>query len=69
MEKTVNIIGGGLAGSEAAMQLASRGVRVRLLEMRPAKPRPGDKTAARDELVCWNWTRSVKEDKRAGVLK
>ena len=69
MEKTVNIIGGGLAGSEAALQLAARGVRVRLLEMRPAKPTPVHKTAGLAELVCSNSLKSMKADKPAGMLK
>lgn len=65
----MNIIGGGLAGSEAAMQLASRGVGVRLLEMRPAKPTPVHKTADLAELVCSNSLKSMKADKPAGMLK
>ena len=40
MSQSVTIVGAGLAGSEAALQLADRGVRVRLVEMRPKTPRP-----------------------------
>ena len=69
MEKTVNIIGGGLAGSEAALQLAKRGVQVRLLEMRPAKPTPVHKGGELAELVCSNSLKSMKPDKPAGMLK
>ena len=69
MEKTVDIIGGGLAGSEAALQLAKRGVKVRLLEMRPAKPTPVHKGGDLAELVCSNSLKSMKPDKPAGMLK
>ena len=54
MEKRVDIIGGGLAGSEAALQLAADGFAVRLIEMRPFRTtgaHHGDKCA---ELVCSN---------------
>ena len=53
MSQTVNIVGAGLAGSEAAYQLAQRGIKVNLIEMRPVKQTPAssDKFA---ELVCSN---------------
>ena len=69
MEKTVTVIGGGLAGSEAALQLAARGVRVQLLEMRPATPTPVHKGGGLAELVCSNSLKSMKPDKPAGMLK
>jgi methylenetetrahydrofolate--tRNA-(uracil-5-)-methyltransferase len=53
------IAGGGLAGSEAAWQLAERGIRVELWEMRPANPTPAHKTDQLAELVCSN---SLKSD-------
>lgn len=69
MEKTVNIIGAGLAGSEAALQLASRGVRVRLMEMRPATSTPVHHTDECAELVCSNSFKSTKPESAAGMLK
>ena len=58
-ESHVTIIGGGLAGSEAAWQAAERGVRVRLYEMRPSRPTPAHQTANLGEIVCSN---SLKSD-------
>jgi methylenetetrahydrofolate--tRNA-(uracil-5-)-methyltransferase len=55
----VTIIGGGLAGSEAAWQAAQRGARVRLFEMRPARPTPAHQSANLAEIVCSN---SLKSD-------
>ena len=69
MEKRVDIIGGGLAGSEAALQLAADGFAVRLIEMRPFRTtgaHHGDKCA---ELVCSNSLKSTKEASAAGMLK
>lgn len=57
-KEMVTIIGGGLAGSEAAWQLARAGVRVRLVEMRPVHPTPAHKTDRFAELVCSNSFRS-----------
>lgn len=57
---TVNIIGGGLAGSEAAYQLASRGISVRLFEMRPGKITPAHTGAGLAELVCSNSLKSIQ---------
>ena len=54
----VTIVGGGLAGSEAAWQLARAGIRVRLVEMRPLRPTPAHKTDRLAELVCSNSFRS-----------
>jgi methylenetetrahydrofolate--tRNA-(uracil-5-)-methyltransferase len=58
-ESHVTIIGGGLAGSEAAWQAAERGVKVRLYEMRPSRPTPAHQTANLGEIVCSN---SLKSD-------
>ena len=53
-DKTVHIIGGGLAGSEAAWQLAQNGVPVTLHEMRPLRETAAHKTDGYAELVCSN---------------
>ena len=58
MTNTVHVIGGGLAGSEAAWQLAQKGVPVILHEMRPERGTEAHKTAAMAELVCSNSFRS-----------
>jgi methylenetetrahydrofolate--tRNA-(uracil-5-)-methyltransferase len=65
----IRIIGGGLAGSEAAWQAASRGVRVTLHEMRPARPTQVHKTDKFAELVCSNSFRGDKLDNAVGLLK
>ncbi len=65
----VTIIGGGLAGSEAAWQVASRGVRVRLHEMRPVRPTLVHQSDRLAELVCSNSFRGDKLDNAVGVLK
>lgn len=69
MEKRVTIIGAGLAGTEAALQLAERGFKVRLVEMRPVKNTAVHKTANAAELVCSNSLKSMKPDSAAGMLK
>ena len=65
----VTIVGGGLAGSEAAWQVASRGVPVTLYEMRPAHPTAVHKTDGLAELVCSNSFRGDKLDNAVGLLK
>src|SRR5215475_9406021 len=55
----ITVIGGGLAGSEAAWQAAERGVRVRLYEMRPVRPTPAHQSSNLSEIVCSN---SLKTD-------
>src|SRR5687768_2884895 len=65
----IHIIGGGLAGSEAAWQAASRGVPVVLHEMRPVKPTAVHKTDGLAELVCSNSFRGDKLDNAVGLLK
>ena len=67
--KIVDVIGAGLAGSEAALQLAQRGISVRLFEMRPVKQTAVHKTGGCAELVCSNSLKSMKEDSAAGMLK
>ncbi len=54
--QVVNVIGAGLAGSEAAYQIAKRGVQVRLYEMRPVRQTPAHHTDKFAELVCSNLT-------------
>lgn len=66
---TVDIIGAGLAGSEAALQLSRRGVKVRLFEMRPFAQTAVHKTALCAELVCSNSLKSTKPESAAGMLK
>ncbi len=63
------MVGGGLAGSECAWQLARRGVPVVLHEMRPVRSTPAHKTAALAELVCSNSLRSDDPEHAAGLLK
>jgi methylenetetrahydrofolate--tRNA-(uracil-5-)-methyltransferase len=65
----IHIIGGGLAGSEAAWQAASRGVHVTLHEMRPVRPTAVHKTDRLAELVCSNSFRGDKLDNAVGLLK
>jgi len=67
--RRITIVGGGLAGSEAAWQAASRGVPVVLHEMRPVKPTAVHKTDGLAELVCSNSFRGDKLDNAVGLLK
>jgi len=67
--KPVTVIGAGLAGSEAAWQLASRGVRVRLFEMRPVRKSPAHHTDMFAELVCSNSLRGSSLENAVGLLK
>ena len=65
----VHVIGAGLAGSEAAWQIAKRGVEVILHEMRPTKQTPAHKTGNFAELVCSNSLRAAGLTNAVGVLK
>ncbi|WP_146552125.1 FADH(2)-oxidizing methylenetetrahydrofolate--tRNA-(uracil(54)-C(5))-methyltransferase TrmFO [Rummeliibacillus sp. SL167] len=65
----VNVIGAGLAGSEAAWQIAKRGVQVRLYEMRPVKQTPAHHTDQFAELVCSNSLRANNLTNAVGVIK
>jgi methylenetetrahydrofolate--tRNA-(uracil-5-)-methyltransferase len=67
--EAINVIGGGLAGSEAAWQAARRGVRVRLYEMRPARATGAHRTANLAELVCSNSLKSDVEHTAPRLLK
>lgn len=66
---TVTVIGGGLAGCEAAYQIAIRGLPVRLYEMRPGTMTPAHRTGALGELVCSNSLKSVEIHNAHGLLK
>ena len=66
---TVHVVGGGLAGSEAALQLAARGIPVVLHEMRPVRPSPAHRTGNLAELVCSNSLKSIDPLTASGCLK
>ena len=68
IEKVI-IIGAGIAGSEAAWQVANRGIKVDLYEMRPVKNTPAHKTDLFAELVCSNSLRGAGMENAVGVLK
>ena len=67
--KTVNVYGAGLAGSEAAWQLAKRGIKVRLYEMKPKSFTPAHHSEGFAELVCSNSLRSDSTTNAVGLLK
>ena len=69
MMSDITVVGGGLAGTEAAWQAAQRGLRVRLFEMRPHKMTPAHTTGKLAELVCSNSLGSDHIDKAPGLLK
>ena len=66
---SVTIVGAGLAGSEAAWQLAKRGHAVRLFEMRPVRMTAAHKTGECAELVCSNSFKSRSVENSHGLLK
>ena len=65
----VTVIGGGLAGCEAAWQLAFRGIKTELIEMKPNKKTPAHKSDLLAELVCSNSLKAARIDSAAGLLK
>ena len=69
MEKYVNVIGAGLAGCEAAYQIAKRGIKVKLYEMKKHKKTPAQKMDLFAELVCSNSFRSSDPKNAVGLLK
>ncbi len=69
MQKEIIVIGAGLAGSEAAWQIAQQGIPVKLYEMRPKKQTPAHKTGEFAELVCSNSLRGASLDNAVGILK
>ena len=66
---TVKVIGAGLAGSEAAWQLAQRGIQVELIEMKPHKKTPAHHSDDFGELVCSNSLRGDRLENAVGLLK
>lgn len=69
MEKEIIVIGGGLAGCEAAYQIAKRGIKVKLYEMKPYKFSPAHTNADLAEIVCSNSFKSNLHTNACGVLK
>ena len=69
MSQTVNVIGAGLAGCEAAWSLARYGVNVRIYEMKPEKYSPAHKYSGFAELVCSNSLKASRLESSAGLLK
>ena len=69
MEKYINVIGGGLAGSEAAYQIAKRGIKVKLYEMKPKKFTPAHTSNDLAEIVCSNSFKSNLITNACGLLK
>lgn len=69
MNNTVKIIGAGLAGCEAAYQLAKRGIRVQLIDMKPSRHTPAHRLDTFCELVCSNSLRSDSIENAVGLLK
>lgn len=69
MKEYVNVYGAGLAGCEAAWQLATRGIKVRLYEMKPHKYTPAHHSEGFAELVCSNSLRSDRVTNAVGLLK
>ncbi|MDP6419346.1 MAG: methylenetetrahydrofolate--tRNA-(uracil(54)-C(5))-methyltransferase (FADH(2)-oxidizing) TrmFO [Candidatus Krumholzibacteria bacterium] len=67
--KEVLIVGGGLAGAEAALYLSSRGIPVRLMEMKPEKHSPAHRLPGLAELVCSNSLKSRLPDTASGLFK
>ena len=65
----VNVIGAGLAGCEAAFQIAERNIRVRLFEMKPRKMTPAHKSTDFCELICSNSLKAARVESAAGLLK
>ena len=69
MEKIINVVGAGLAGCEAAWQIAKRGIKVRLFEMKPVKYSPAHCMEGLAELVCSNSFKAKNIDNGSGLLK
>src|SRR5499427_9376697 len=69
MHETITVIGGGLAGSEAAYQIAQLGERVRLFEMRPVRQTPAHRTDRLAEIVCSNSLKSDQPYNASWLLK
>lgn len=65
----INVVGAGLAGCEAAWQIAQRNIRVRLYEMKPKKMTPAHKSSHFCELICSNSFKAARIESAAGLLK
>ena len=65
----INVLGAGLAGCEAAWQIAERGIKVRLFEMKPKKKTPAHKSDDFCELICSNSLKAARVESAAGLLK
>ena len=68
-DKEVIVIGAGLAGSEAAWQIANSGLSVKLVEMRPIRSTPAHHTSEFGELVCSNSFGALSPDRASGLLQ
>lgn len=66
---TINVLGAGLAGCEAAWQIAKRGIKVRLYEMKPSKMTPAHQSTDFCELICSNSLKAARVESAAGLLK
>ena len=69
MTDFITVIGGGLAGSEAALQIAKRGIKVKLYEMKPVKFSPAHSNENFAEIVCSNSFKSNLLTNACGLLK
>ena len=69
MKEYINVIGGGLAGTEAAYQIAKRGIKIKLYEMKPKKFSPAHSNKNLAEIVCSNSFKSNLHTNACGVLK
>lgn len=69
MNNSINVIGAGLAGCEAAWQIAQKGIKVNLYDMKPSKFSPAHKNKNLCELVCSNSFKADRIDSAAGLLK
>src|SRR5437870_10916529 len=69
MREAITVIGGGLAGCEAAWQISRHGERVRLYEMRPVRPTPAHRTDRLAEIVCSNSLKSDQPYNASWLLK
>lgn len=69
IDKEVIVIGAGLAGCEAAWQIANSGIAVKLVEMRPLHSTPAHHTSEFAELVCSNSFGAMSPDRAAGLLQ
>jgi len=68
MDKII-VVGAGLAGCEAAFQIASRGIKVLLYDIKPSQKTPAHKLSTFAELVCSNSLKSILPDNAHGLLK